>query len=184
MFLSPLFPGRSSGRLCKHMCIASKGLIKAAFGRGGVQSNRNSSIPLERKHHSEMWKENLPVTQISAPWSPSKTNDPTPPFFLASISPRSVTSGNAWHNRLSPQIPHTIALTPCLNSLAQLTGIRHHQMLAACSQRIQLHPHPLPKSRTSQCNSGQRHSMQYLEQIKPPRHSSKRGFIDSWKMSL
>lgn len=35
VFLNPLFPGRSSGRPCKNMCIASKRLIKAAFGRGG-----------------------------------------------------------------------------------------------------------------------------------------------------
>lgn len=153
-----------------------------------VQSNRNSSILPERKHHSEMWKENLPVTQISAPWSPSKANDPTPPFlFFCFNFPKICNIRKCLAQQAKPSnstYRETIALTPCLNSLAQLTEIRHHQMLAACSQRIQLHPHPLPKSRTSQCNSGQRYSMQYLEQIKPPRHSSKHGFIDSWKMSL
>lgn len=147
-----------------------------------AQSNRSFSIPLERKHHSEMWKENLPVTQISSLWSPSKENDPTPPsFFFGFYFPKICNIRKCWAQWTKPSNSthrETIALTPCLNSSAtpggaQLTGIRHNQMLAACSQRIHLYPHPLPKSRTWQCNSGQRHSVQYLEQIKPPRHSSK-----------
>lgn len=86
-----------------------------------VQNKRNFSIPLERKHHSEMWKKKPTCNPDFCTVVSSKANDPTPPFlffFLASIFPRSITSGNAWHNGLSPQTPHRETIAHTLNSSA------------------------------------------------------------------
>lgn len=89
-----------------------------------VQSNGNFSIPLERKHHSEMWKQNLPVTQISALWSLQRPVIPLLPFFFGFNFPKICNIRKClaqWTKPSNSTHRETIALTPCLNSSAHTT---------------------------------------------------------------